>query len=66
MAALQDSESSGSDWEEVEEDNFFISKCLFCSEVRPSPEDVLRHGQAEHGFNLARLKCEYGQWYTLQ
>ena len=64
QVAGDDSDSSGSDWEESGQDGtFFETKCLFCSKAGLPPEDVFKHCELEHGFNLTLIKRKFGEQY---
>lgn len=50
----EDRDSSGSDWEEQDDNNGVSTAtlCLFCSILFPNPEDTFTHCSKEHGFDI--------------
>ncbi|KAL6074688.1 C2H2 type zinc-finger-domain-containing protein [Balamuthia mandrillaris] len=55
-SSSDDDEENWDDWnEEVNQE----TKCLFCAELLPSPQDCLSHALSTHGFDFSKLRQEW-------
>ena len=52
--------SSGSEWEDVEDDDGASITCLFCLEATSHPEALFKHCSAKHEIDVAEMIREHG------
>ena len=52
--------SSGSEWEDVEDDGTAAITCLFCLEAVSYPEAVFKHCSVKHEIDIVKMIKEHG------
>ena len=56
--------SSGSEWEDLEDEDAALVTCLFCLETTLCPEALFEHCSAKHNIDIVKMIKDYGRVFV--